>query len=88
MNIILGILIGFIVSEIICGRTPGKTRFFRSLKFKSANKTIHIHHWAWCLILLVILFVIGCGSSFVSGLFLGALIQGITYKDSFRFIYK
>jgi len=88
MNLFLGLLTGFIVSEIICGRTPGRTRFLKSLRFKYKGKIIHIHHWTWCAFGLLILFIAGIQNFFIAGFLMGALIQGITYKDSFQFVYE
>lgn len=84
----LGIIIGCILSEIIAGRkSVGRKQLLKSFIFQRKNSRIHIHHWMWCLPIAVILFLVNA-PSIVIGLFLGGVIQGITYKDSFQLIYK
>lgn len=85
---ILGIITGFIISEIIAGRkSVGRKQLFKSFTFRIKHSVIHIHHWMWCLPLTILLFLTHF-NIFIIGLFLGGFFQGITYKDSFQLIYK
>jgi len=88
MNLLIGIIIGFIISEIISGRTPGKTRFFRSWKIFYKDRIVHIHHWMWSLTLLLILLLLEFNNLFILGIILGICIQGLTYKNFYKIIYK
>lgn len=81
MQLLVGIIIGFIVSEIISGRTPGRNRFYKSLKFNFKNYSFHIHHWMWSIVLLLIINYNGYVNFLIDGVLLGICIQGLTYKD-------
>lgn len=87
MNLIIGIFVGFLITEIISSRKSRK-QLIKSLRFQSKHGIIHIHHWTWCLVLLIFLLYFGYENLFILGLLFGGFIQGLTYEDSFKFIYE
>lgn len=58
------------------------------------NKAVHIHHWVFFLLLIIILFLIKSKISDTSdlsiflGYSVGMIIQGLLYKDRFDFFCK
>ncbi len=91
MNIyilILGILIGFLIAKIFSGKKTGEEGKIKSLKFNVKNFTIHIHHWFIATLILVLLVLIKFYNDLVYGFLLGLIIQGITYPDFYKIIYR
>lgn len=87
--LLLSAVIGFLISEVAAGRaSKGRKQIFPSLRFKRGGNSIHIHHWVWCLTLLIIFSVVQYTHPILIGILLGACIQGLTYKDSLQFVYK
>ncbi len=73
--------------KFFAGKYPGD-KLEKSFRFKVYNYIIHIHHWIWSFVLLLILFALNINSSVAFGLLIGSIIQGLTYKDRFIMIYK
>ena len=89
MNIFMGLVVGFLCSEIIAGRKSKKRKqLLKSFLFKVKNNTIHIHHWVWSFLVLFILILTGYSSHSILGLFIGIFVQGLTYKNSFKIVYN
>ncbi|NMB92296.1 MAG: hypothetical protein GYA31_01575 [Parcubacteria group bacterium] len=82
----LGIIIGFLFWKIFAGKYEGD-RLERSLRFLIKNYYIHLHHWLWSVILLVILFSLHIKIPFLYGILIGSIIQGLTYKDWYVIVY-
>ena len=69
------------------GKFPGD-RSERSFILKVSNYSIHIHHWIWCSLLLLLITLIKYYNPLLLGLLIGSIIQGLIYKDRFVIIYK
>ena len=57
-----GAVIGFWIANFLAGKKAGEEGRIRSLKFIWRNYVIHIHHWLWALIILMILFLFNLGN--------------------------
>lgn len=78
LSFIMGFGIGFLIASIFAGRKEGsKPR----LILKTERHDYHFHHWIIALIVLIILFATDYGNSFIYGLVIGIIIQGLTYRD-------
>jgi len=91
MNIILlitGTLLGYLISRLLSGTEEGKQKKFKSLKFAVKNYIIHLHHWFTAAIAISLLLFLNWHNGLIVGLLAGMVIQGITYKDFYRLIYK
>lgn len=86
MILIVSIIIGFLFSKIFSGKHEGD-KIEKSLRLSIKNYYIHIHHWIWCSILLIIILIINLKNEFIIGLLIGSIIQGLSYKDRFLIIY-
>lgn len=87
MIFVLGIIIGFGIFKLFSGKREGN-KIKRSFRFLVNGYYIHIHHWIWCTILLILLLIINFQNQFIYGFLLGSIIQGLLYKDRFVVIYK
>ncbi len=85
--IILGIIIGFLVAKFYSGKKEGDPGLFR-LKFNTKKYTIHLHHWLLATLTLIILFPFNFYNNIIYGFLIGLIIQGLTYKDFYKIIYK
>lgn len=83
----LGILAGFIFWKIVSGKQEGD-KIEKSFRFIVRGYYIHIHHWIWCSLLLVILILLKYNNPFVLGFLIGSIAQGLMYKDRFLVFYK
>lgn len=84
--LIIFAIIGFFVFKFFSGRYEGH-RPERSLRFLIKGYYIHIHHWIYDLAILIVLISLKIHFLPLYGFFIGAIIQGITYKDWYIIIY-
>lgn len=56
------------------------------VNFSVRNKVIHIHHWFY--LIPVFVFVNNLNWDIARGVVLGGIVQGLFFKDRFKFIYK
>lgn len=75
-------------SFFLSGQETGAKGKLKSWKFFIKNYTIHLHHWFLFSIILTILWILNLKNSFIFGLLTGAIIEGLTYKDFYKIIYK
>ena len=91
MNIyllILGLLIGFFVARFDSGKKEGNEGSLKSIQFNVGKYRIHIHHWFIASIILIILIMLDFYNDLIYGLLIGLIIQGLTYRDFYKFIIK
>ncbi len=87
IKLIIGIIIGFFISEIFSGRKEGKIGA-SILILETKKHFYHLHHWLTSLIILIILMVLSVKNNFIYGLLIGMIIQGLTYKDFYKFLIR
>jgi hypothetical protein len=94
MNKVLFILLlisfsvmGLAFWNLFSGKYEGD-RIKRSLRFLICGYRIHIHHWIYCSIILIILLIIKFYNPIILGFMVGSIIQGLKYKDRFIIVYK
>jgi hypothetical protein len=67
-------------------------QFCPSFKISFGKRTFHIHHWMSYSFLLIITITMGVGGLadllFIKGFCLGGIIQGLTFPDWKKIIYK
>ncbi len=80
--------IGFLVAKFFSGKKEGQQGRLKSLKFRIGNYTLHFHHYLIALALMMSLSLVGYYNNSVFGLLTGIAVQGFTYKDFHRIIYK
>ncbi len=83
----LGIVIGFLIFEIFSGRKKGKMGA-SILILETRKHFYHLHHWFISLIILIILIISSVKNNFIYGFLIGAIIQGLTYKDFYKFLIR
>lgn len=82
----VGGILGFLFWKFFAGKYEGD-RPQRSFRFLVRNYWIHIHHWVWCAIFLIVLYISDIRNLFLYGVLVGSIIQGLTYRDWFLVIY-
>lgn len=99
---ILSFVSGFILNNLLTKpnaylnkRIPKvKVKFIQllpSLKVKFGKRTIHIHHWIGYSIILVITITLKLdlfSTLYARGYFAGSIIQGLTFPDWKKIVYK
>ncbi|MFA5953564.1 MAG: hypothetical protein WC812_03150 [Candidatus Pacearchaeota archaeon] len=85
---IIGFVLGFIFAYLLSGKKSGEKGILGSLKFNFKNYKIHIHHWIISLAILIILIAFKYYNYFIYGILIGIFVQGLTYKDFYKIIYK
>ncbi|PIN75939.1 hypothetical protein COV17_03380 [Candidatus Woesearchaeota archaeon CG10_big_fil_rev_8_21_14_0_10_36_11] len=84
--LLLGAICGFTISYFLSGKTEGQQGIIKSFIFTVGQYNVHIHHWIIALIILIALLYFGFYNDFVHGLLLGLIIQGLMYRDFYKFI--
>lgn len=85
--LLLGVIFGFAIASIFAGRHEGD-RPKRSLRFLIGREYIHIHHWIYCTLIVVLFFLIDIFHPILYGFLIGAALQGFTYRDWHYVFYK
>ena len=78
--------IAHIFWDLVAGKYEGD-KINRSLRFRLGNYWIHIHHWLYSAIILLVLLTLGLFNPILIGLSAGSIIQGLRYKDRFIICY-
>lgn len=86
--LIVGIIIGFLIAKFFAGKKEGEQGRLKSIKFDINKLTIHLHHWLIGLAILALLMSLKFYNDLVYGLVIGIIIQGLTYKDFYKIIYR
>jgi hypothetical protein len=87
MMLILGILLGFFFWKQVSGKYEGD-KIERSWRPLIHGYYVHIHHWIWGLLLLVLALLFDIHTPLIVGLLIGSILQGLTYRDRFVIVYK
>ena len=87
MILLIGLVIGFLFWKLVSGKHEGD-EIGRSIRFTLKNYYIHIHHWIWCSVILILLLAINYHNPLIIGILIGSIIQGLMYKDRFVVVYK
>lgn len=85
---ILTIIPGFFTAKFIAGKKAGEQGRLKSLRFRIRCHIFHIHHWVWSLGLVIILPQLNLNLAPLRGLLLGFVVQGLTYSDFYKFLYR
>lgn len=72
----LGFIISYQVYYIYAGRKTGEYSV-AIIKIKN----IHVHHWIYCSIIVIMIWVLGMNSPFIIGVCFGGITHGIQYSD-------
>jgi hypothetical protein len=90
---LISALAGFLLARFFSGEEPGIKGKFGTLRIKVRDYVIHVHHWLYGGFLIM-----GFHHFFQShpwpyqmvfyGFLAGIVIQGLTYPDFYRIIYK
>lgn len=88
--IILTIFIfaGYLVANFLAGKKEGEEGIIKSIRFRAGEFIIHLHHWLLGIFFLIIFTYFGWYNSVVYGFVIGIILQGFTYKDFYKVIYK
>ena len=108
-NLIYGLILAYIYCELLLPDKEGYGTKFTTNRYLiiplivykgmliikiNKNKAVHIHHWVFFLLLIIILFLIKSkisdtiDLSIYLGYSIGMIIQGLLYKDRFDFFCK
>ncbi len=78
---------GFLFWKLVSGKHEGD-KIEHSIRFMVKGYYIHIHHWVWCSLLLILAVLISFHNQLIIGFLVGSIIQGLLYRDRFTIVYK
>jgi len=81
-------IIGYVVAKLTSGPSEGVTGKWPSLRFSIGEYTIWLHHWFYLSMVIIILIFFRISYAWLYGLFFGAIIQGLGYKDFYYLFFK
>jgi hypothetical protein len=87
MLILLGIVIGFLIAKLVAGKNTGD-RTQRAIRIPVGNIKVHIHHWIWASVILIVFILLKFQNYFLMGILVGIMIQGLSYTDRFKIIER
>ena len=87
------VIAGYLSAKFFAGEETGAPGKFGNLRVKVKDRVVHVHHWLYASFL-----VMGFHHYFTVhpwaheavcyGFFIGVIIQGLTYRDFYRVVYK
>jgi len=84
--LLISVIGGYFFARGFAGEFEGD-KIRRSLRFLIRNYYIHIHHWFYSSVILIIIYLLGFYHPVLYGVLIGLIIQGLFYRDRFVFIY-
>ncbi len=89
LPLILSAILGFTITELISGRLEGhRPKIGNSIRIKVKEYTFHVHHWLYASAALIVLPSSTEHKTIIEAFLVGVIIQGLTYKDFYKVIYK
>ncbi len=85
---IISAALGYFLAHFLSGGKAGQEGILKSVIFTAGAYKVHLHHWFISVIILAILFIVQYYNNFIYGFLTGIIIQGLTYKDFYKIIYK
>lgn len=82
-----GIGIGYLLCTVFAGKYEGD-KIKRSLRPRFGAYRIHIHHWLWASVLLILALIFQIHQPIILGLLAGIILQGLHYRDRFIIVYR
>lgn len=83
---IVGAIIGFLFHFIFDGKKEGDN-LHRSIRFLVGDYYVHLHHWLYSVVIVLVLYYFDWDFPFVYGFLTGSIMQGLTYRDWYLFVY-
>jgi uncharacterized membrane protein YesL len=89
MNIIIGLIIGYIIATIIARKKHGEKKT-QSVRFSIGDHFLVLHYWVLTTILIVVVgsIVLDWNPMLLFGFAIGVIVQGIRYHDFLVLWYK
>jgi hypothetical protein len=82
------IALGYFVAKFFAGKKTGQQGRIRSVILNIGRYKMHLHHWLFSAIILIVLASFRIYHDVVYGLLIGMMIQGWTYGDFYKIVYK
>ena len=87
MAFVASALVGILFWNGIAGRFEGD-RLERSLRIPVGGYYIHVHHWLYCLGLMVCLYCCDVQAALAHGFLSGSIVHGLSYRDWYLVLYR
>lgn len=87
MIYLAAMLAGVFFWNTMAGKYEGD-RLERSWRIPLGRFYLHIHHWLYCLVLMVSLQALDLSCPGVDGFLAGSVLQGFTYRDWYLLYYE
>ncbi|MFA6427036.1 MAG: hypothetical protein WCW16_01120 [Candidatus Magasanikbacteria bacterium] len=91
MNVIIFVIstgLGFLITKLLSAKKEGQPGRIKSVRIRIGPHILHIHHWLYGGLLLLLLWFIGFYNNIVYGFLAGVVVQGLTYKDFYLIYYN
>lgn len=79
---------GYITAVLCSGKDAGESGKVPSLKFRVNDYVVHLHHWLCSGFILAVFPVTMRDHISLSFFLIGVLVQGLTYPDFYRIVYR
>lgn len=87
--ILLDTCVGYVIARFLAGKKTGQRGRIKSIRLRVKKKyVVHFHHWFLSLLILGGLFWADVQSMIAYGFFTGFALQGLTYRDFYKLVYK
>ena len=88
LPLILTAIIGFTFAEVLSGKFEGHHGRWKSIRIKVKDYTVHVHHWLYASFALAFMPSGLDGRNFIEAFLVGVIVQGLTYTDFYKIVYK
>ena len=93
LSLLAATCLGFLVASFSSGRQTGVCGRLKSVRLRIKNYVIHVHHWLYGVFALAGVSQYSETHSIshehvVYAFLIGLIIQGLTYRDFYKLIYR
>lgn len=86
--LILTAAAGYLITDYLAGDYEGHPGKLKSVRIRVKQYILHVHHWLSASFALYVLPSDAAHKTLIEAFLVGIIIQGLTYKDFYKVIYK
>ena len=85
LHLFIGVILGYVFFAVLSPDHEGR-HLERSVRFLIKDHYVHVHHWIYCSLLILLMIFLGYVNSLIIGFLFGGVLQGLQYRDRFVII--
>ena len=88
LSLLASLAAGYVAARYFCGKNTGAPGRVPSIKIPVMDRVVHIHHWLYSSFAVIAFRGTWQNHLYVLYFLFGMIIQGLTYEDFHKIVYK